>query len=486
MTMPRLATWTFLVSLPVACWVVACGGGGSDSAFNGNTDPLTGNNGGGDEGGAVPHLGGNNDGGGGGNTDAGPVCVDGLCKQQVFCSGGGHTTISGQVFDPAGNTPLYNVLVYVPNHPDKVTAITHGASCDRCGSVSGDPLVSAITDTKGNFTLTDVPVGADIPLIIQVGKWRRQIKLPSVAQCVDTPLTDKQQTRLPRNKTEGDIPLIALTTGGADTLECFLRSSKLGLDDSEFTAPGGGGSVNLYGGVGGSPKYKGGANFPKADQTFWSDVNKLKAYDMVLLSCEGGTNEGTKGQASYDAMYSYTSMGGRMFATHWHRVWFTGNASMATTGTWKDNNDPPNPSDGLVNDTFPKGQAFRDWLVNVGATPTADHLSIGQPRDNVSAVTSVATQWVSTTNGHPVVEYLTANTPIGAADDKICGRAVFSDLHVGGATNDTVGAAWPSGCTSSGLTAQEKALEFLLFDLSSCVQSDTKPPAPPPSGGGVK
>lgn len=484
MKLPRFAAWTLaLAAIPTTLWLGACGNSDT-SQFDGGTD----NGDASDEGAIIPHIGG---GDGGANKDAnGPApCIDGLCKQQVACGGSAHTTITGTVFDPAGNTPLYNVLVYVPNHPDKVLPITHGATCDRCGSVSGDPLVSAITDTKGNFTLTDVPVGADIPLIIQVGKWRRQLKIPTVAKCVDNPLSDKNLTRLPKNKTEGDIPLIALTTGGADTLECFLRSSKLGLDDSEFTPPGGGGSVNLYGGVGGSAKYTNGVNnaaaFPKADQTFWGDVNNLKAYDMVLLSCEGNLNEQTKGQAAYDAMYDYTSMGGRMFATHWHRVWFTGNASMATTGTWMDNGDPTDPSDGLVNDTFPKGQAFRDWLVNVGATPTPDHLSIKQPRDNVQAVTSAATQWVSTTSGgHQVVEYLTANTPIGATDDKLCGRAVFSDLHVGGASNDKIGQAWPTGCTSSGLTAQEKALEFLLFDLSSCVQNDTKPPVPP--GPGVK
>ncbi len=70
--------------------------------------------------------------------------------------------------------------------------------------------------------------------------------------------------------------------------------------------------------------------------------------------------------------------------------------------------------------------------------------------------------------------YLSATTPIpGGA----CGRVVFSDLHVSsggdmaGAGTDLPAMPFPSGCVTTDLSPQEKVLEFMLFDIASCVIS---------------
>src|SRR5262245_59672242 len=74
--------------------------------------------------------GGNGHGGagdGGGNRGDGGPCM-GLQCQQTSCPAGQTTSLSGVVNIPAGNLPLPNVIVYVPNAP--VAPIRSGASCD--------------------------------------------------------------------------------------------------------------------------------------------------------------------------------------------------------------------------------------------------------------------------------------------------------------------------------------------------------------------
>jgi hypothetical protein len=464
--------------------VPACGGSNSSEFGDG-----TGNPDGGDTDGPIFGL--------DANPDAKP-CTN-LCLKQQPCPNGGTTSISGSVFDPAGRVPLYNVVVYVPNAP--LADISTGASCDKCGTVSGDPVVATITDSAGHFKLDNVPVVPSLPLVMQVGKWRRQVTLPlTVNACADNPLTTpalQDLTRLPKNHTEGNIPLIALTTGGADALECFLR--KVGIEDAEFSLGGGAGRVHFYAGLGsaGTPASAafdpahGGAAFTQA-KDFWATSDSLKKYDIVLLSCEGQTFPVTKPQTALQALLDYTNVGGRVFASHWHRFWLHPDppetSVFTSVGAWKDDTDPTDPSTGFVDDSFPKGKAMKEWLVNVGASTTPGSIPIKQPRNNIASVDNAqAQQWI-TLPAPQAVEYLSFNTPQGVPDDQKCGRVVYSDLHVSGGrlsngnpdpNSDLPGQPWPDGCTQPALSPQEKALEFMLFDLSSCIQSDQAPPGPP-------
>src|SRR5262245_48348463 len=140
------------------------------------------------------------------------------------------TTISGKVFAPNGTLPLYNVTVYVPQTAPG--PFVEGVQCTHCSTdLPGGVVTKATSDTDGYFKLENVPPGTDVPVIITTGKWRRQLTVPYVAQCVDTPVQDGV-FRLPKNRAEGDIPRIAMVTGGCDGLACIL--SKMGVSASEF------------------------------------------------------------------------------------------------------------------------------------------------------------------------------------------------------------------------------------------------------------
>jgi hypothetical protein len=447
-----------------------CGGDDGGSASNNGGGANNGNGGGANNG---------NGGGinlGGGNGD-GPKPCENLECQKVACTGPTKTSLSGTIYDPSGTLPLYNVAIYVPNKP--VAPIVNGASCDKCGELSGSPVVSALTDTAGKFQLNDIPVVDNLPVVIQVGKWRRQITIPTVQSCADNPVP-AGMTRLPANQGEGDMPQIALTTGGADALECLLR--KLGISDSEYTPAGGAGRVHLFGGVGGTNQFNsslGGAPFADA-QTLWANVDSLKIYDVVILSCEGGQNPGTKPTSARQALKDYLDMGGRVFASHWHNIWLEEGPDPFPTIADFDHQADIGTLTADIDQTFPKGQALAEWLVNVQGSTTLGKIDINDAQHTVNSENAaLAQRWIYSTS--PVsVQYLSGNTPLGAADEDLCGRVVFSDIHVSSGDTSGGGSPYPDGCTTSGLTPQEKVLAFMLFDLSSCIIPDDEVPVPPP------
>jgi hypothetical protein len=407
---------------------------------------------------------------------------DGLECQQVACIGGQTTTITGTVMAPNGTLPLYNVIVYVPNAP--LEPITGGASCDRCGHVSGKPLVSAVTGVDGRFELKNVPAGKDIPLVMQVGKWRRVVTLPKVESCTQNAITDVNLTRLPKNRAEGDIPQIAVTTGRCDQLACLLP--KLGLDASEFTADTGAGALHVYRGASHPASKPVAAPAPSISRdatALTSDLASLKKYDIVMLSCECGEHNETKPPEAKKALYDFMSQGGRVFASHFHYTW-ADEGPLASAAEWvgSSSNEENKPGPYLVDQSFPKGAAFAQWLVNVQASQNLGEVPISQPRHNVEQVSASSQRWVYRKDD-AMTNYLTVNTPVGAAPDAQCGKFVFGDMHLyGGDVQDAATAlpndAFPGSCSKE-LTPEEKALVFLFFDLASCVQDDKVDPQAP-------
>jgi len=128
------------------------------------------------------------------------------------CPPGQSTTLTGTVYDPAGLHPLYDALVYVPNDPSDpgLQPFPAGVKCDQCGATAaGNPLVTTYTAPNGTFTLSGVPVGANIPLVVQLGRWRRQFKVNIATSCGANAVPSMMLT-MPKNHGEGDLPRIAI------------------------------------------------------------------------------------------------------------------------------------------------------------------------------------------------------------------------------------------------------------------------------------
>jgi hypothetical protein len=522
-------------------------GGAGDTGVIGTIPP------GGDGGG----LGGPGDGGSGLKIgDQGDGGCQGLqCNIATSCGDGGSTTITGTVLDPAGTEPIYNAVVYVPmyNPADGGApagegiepiqggvSFPAGVSCDSCSYLfTGNPVAVASTQPDGTFVIPNAPSGANIPVVVQIGKWRTHTTVASVPSCGTA---SAGSIKLPSKIDPADpiesMPQFALSMGGSDSLECLLY--RMGIDLSEFTpGPGGTGHVHLFTGFGMKAPDGGAPPAPPGYAKMWDTLEDLEKYDVSVFSCEG--RETTN--ADPQILEQYVNAGGRAFTSHYHYAWFTGavdtyqtnakspltgagttsytpNADWSRLASW-DTDDPgvsATDTIGVKVDTtlngadagpFLKGQALTKWLTKVNAfgqngVPADEVPIIGPAFDPaVTRANPSSQEWAgydpnaldthgNDNNGHKQLAgdyptaYFSFNTPVDAVtpDDggtaPYCGRVVFTGLHVGAAAKDSTtsnGTQLPSTMTCNPapghLSPQEKLLEFILFDLSSCVTPDT-------------
>jgi hypothetical protein len=382
----------------------------------------------------------------------------GLCQQQVSCAAGQSTTISGTVYSPNGTDPLPNVLVYIPNGP--VAPFSAGVSCPVPGQPpSGSPLVGANTASDGTFILANAPVGSNIPIVIQAGRWRRQLTVPGTAACTNTTF----DARMPINQSEGDIPRIALATGNADQVECVLR--KVGIADTEFTNPSGSGRIHLYSGSG-SPGARIDASTP-SENILMGNSSVLNQYDVVMLPCEGAAF--TRSSAQLANFLQYANAGGRVYASHFSYVWMYSNPPFDTVVKWHVNQATLPDGIATVNTTFPDGDTLAKWLQLVEASSTQGQMPISVVRHDIDGVNAPTLSWLNLNNanaGDPVMQF-TFDAPVGAANQ--CGRILFNEYHVENPPSSPANKFFPNECPAAGtaLTPQEKLLEFSLFDLTN-------------------
>ena len=398
----------------------------------------------------------------------------GLCLQQVLsCPNGGTTSISGIVYAPNGVDPLPNVQIYVPNAP--VPAFAPGVSCSVAGTPQpGSPLVGTTSAVDGSFTIQNMPVGSNIPLVIVSGRWRRQLVIPSVSSCVDTPLPSTPGgstafVRFPTTQAEGDIPKIAIATGTVDAVECVLR--KTGIRDSEFTDATGQGRINLF--VGDGAPASGGAtisNSTQAESVLMGNHAVLSNYDLLMLPCEGGGY--TRSATALTNLVNFANSGGRVYSTHFSYEWLYKNPPFDTVANWAVNQRSPTPDPGVatINTAFSGGQQLSQWLQLVGATTTPGQMTISTLRKDLNGVIPPTVSWLNLNDlaaGNPVMQMVfdTPVLPVGTAGNQ-CGRVLFNEYHVENSAGAN-GSTFPNECTTTAMTPQEKLLEYSLFELTN-------------------
>ena len=395
-------------------------------------------------------------------SGAGGTCADVLSDSMMpsNCEAGDETRLTGKVFAPNGTLPLPGVTVYIARSDPG--ALPAGPQCDRCDRMlPGTPVAVTTSDTDGSFVLDNVPTG-NVRVVIQTGKWRRQVMIPNVGECEQRAL-DAEQTRLPKNHSEGDMPSVAFSTG-LDGVECIVLS--LGVDPQEVTSDTGTGKIQLFAGISGSTQI--GSTTLALSDTLTASATKLARYDMVVMGCDGQTV--TRAAASAKNLLDYTTAGGRLYLTHFDSNWLTSAPSpWPTVGTFADSTIIASSVVDSVNTTSPTGMAMAKWLTEVDASSTPGRLPVDLPRAECSAVNTSVAQTLLTLDpalnpGSPKdIQAFEFATPVGGQS---CGRVMFSDIHFIDSTNNM---AFPLECTPSDpLSPAQLAIAYLLFELGSC------------------
>lgn len=472
----------------------------------------------------------------GGGKKLGECGCTGACSKIPDCSAEPikTTTLTGKVYDPAGNNPLYHVFVYVANNPDDpdLKEFPKGITCDVCGATAaGEPLLSegdqfgTYTDVDGSFVLKNVPVDQGVTVVIQLGRWRRVFKLDIANACAANAVPDKTLL-MPSKQSDGNIPLMAMVTGNADSLECVLR--KMGIDRTEFTNPSGGGRVQFYLGTDdpNDPMHKNygqsiDATTPLQASLFAMGPNAqpvINDYDMTILACQGAAY--TQAAAAQAALRNYAASGGRVFTTHYSYTWLTKNdANTAMKGVadnwsevakWKaDEADRAFTAVGHIDLlSNPKGNAFQGWLEAVNASVpgsgTTDVVVIRHDSDSISSVPGQTQQWlyrdgvnnkrcsrtnsVCTSNANCVPGFCTVNTAQACAANGECSARVCRNMagfpactnnaQCGGNNNCVAQTCATDICNGNDYSGQHLPLHFTYNTPVNLVQDlNAKPPA---------
>jgi len=434
----------------------------------------------------------------------GPDGCSGLSCLVPRCPEGVVTELSGRVTAPNGQTPIPQALVYVPLSDGPLSPQPSELACETCSSPLRDrALVVTQTGIDGRFTLRNLPAGDRIPIVVQKGRFRRRFELPITgcqSQVASGPGA-QGSLPLPAQRSEGDLPRMAVAAGDHDAIECVLR--ELGLAPSEFTAARdpqtggeGSGAVHLYDNQSpGTPVLPG--QSPIAE--LLGSRERLFSYQQIFLNCSGTAySQALLRQPQVLAnLRDYLAAGGRFYVTDWSYDFLQQVPELAPSVCFEDDQDCSittphgfhaavaqggtlSSLSAAVSLDSPKTQALSDWLamLSTGAPLVPSALPISDLLPGWVVVQQTARDAAR----YPVTTWLAAEIsdrirpprrrPLTLSFDyppqAICGRALFSSYHT---RQRSQRLAFPAYCPATGtsLLPQEHVLAFLFFELNSCL-----------------
>ena len=346
----------------------------------------------------------------------------------------GKTTLRGKTYAPNGTLPLAGVLVY---ETDALPApIPDAAYCDSCRVLPAGTFVQSAAD--GSFELMG-HAGTHY-LVTEKGQFRR---VRTIVVGADGTVQDvaKVITTLPGATAAG-------TDGQDDTIARIAMMDEQSPGDNDAIQ-------NALTALGITSWTSFGDDLGKVNE------ENLRNYHIALFPCDG-TSLNKPGSSERTALRAFVQAGGKVYASDWshqfvdepfeeffkhpNRVWGADTGAQAPAGKYED--------DGL-----------KAWLGNVspGEDPNDTHFEgvwstyLGvQPADVPDAtgathtVTPHVYASVTETSGLYYSKEAATSMEFG------CGRALLSTFHV-------------HGGSSSNLLMQEKALLYMLLDVSTCI-----------------
>jgi hypothetical protein len=204
-----------------------------------------------------------------------------------------------------------------------------------------------------------------------------------------------------------------------------------------------------------------------------------------MLSCEGQETANMNQQVLFD----YTASGGRVLASHLHYAWFTtGPFASYDLAAWAPGTNYLGDINAAVVTALPggpfvRGQALHDWLAGPKVKALVSGLlplPMARHNADLGAANTRSQPWLVVAGAPQQAQAFTFDTPFSAPAGAQCGRVVYTEMHVGIPEGYAPPPKiTPGDCPPEDFSPEHSALEYMLFDVTSCVTANNAPMVPP-------